>query len=146
MGILDKFNSSEAKKTLEDDLKSKVGITGDKSSDEKNSKKENTKKENNPIKRKEETEENVKLDLIKIDKLEEVNQEVLEAFVNEFKDNYKQLEKENRMISLQKKNYKNLIKLKVDKVSMSEFVNFAIHFTLKSSNYNHIIKLLKKPK
>jgi len=176
MGIISKFNSPEAKQTLADDLKSKVGIIGEEETEEKEIKapsaeagaeevnrggsgepKENEAEQvkateptnviiEKPIKRKETKKEHEDLELNQSSGLDEICQEKLEAFVSEFKENYKNLEKENRMVSLQKKNYKSLIKLKVDKVSMSEFINFAIHFTLKSSSYSDIVRYLKKPK
>jgi hypothetical protein len=179
MGILDKFQDAGAKKSLTDDLKSKVGISGseiakeekkaveplaeagaEELKDQEGSGEPKEKKEvekakakkstkvirDKPIKRKETQEKHEDLELSESSALDNISQEKLEAFVNDFKDSYKHLEKENRMVSLQKKNYKSLIKLKVDKVSMSEFINFAIHFTLKSSSYSDIVKLLKKPK
>jgi hypothetical protein len=176
MGLLDKFQDAEAKQSLADDLKSKVGIIGGELATEEKEiqtpskeageeelnrvgsgePKENEAEEvkateptnqiEKPIKRKETKKQNEDLELNQSSPLDEICQEKLEAFVSEFKENYKNLEKENRMVSLQKKNYKNLIKLKVDKVSMSEFINFAIHFTLKSSSYNDIVRFLKKPK
>lgn len=179
MGILDKFQNAEAKKSLSDDLKSKVGIIASEIISEEikpiaESAGEQTEEVKTQIglekpvekevekvkgkgkvstkiigelskKRKETKKKEEKLELDESRDFEDLPESELEAFVAKFKESYKHLEKENRMISLQKKNYRSLIKLKVDRVAMSEFVNFAITFTLNSSNYKDIIKLLKKP-
>jgi len=109
--------------------------------------KEPTKETNRkPIKRKEPQEKPEALPNHERLNLEDISQEELEAFVSIFKKGYKESDKENRMLRLQKKNYKSLIKLKLDKVSISEFVNFAIFYALKSSQYDKIVKLLKQPK
>jgi hypothetical protein len=173
MGILDKFQDGEAKKSLSEDLKSKVGISESgfaeddeevqtenlkiqegsenpkkKKEDEKAKANESTNViEGKPIKRKEVEEKYENLELSESSELNNnMTKDELEAFVTNFSKNYKQSEKENRIVRLEKKNYKSVIKLKVDKVAMSEFINFAIHFTLKSSSYADIVKLLKKPK
>jgi len=79
---------------------------------------------------------------------EEISQDLeeLEAFINSFKKSYKQSVKENRMLRLQQKNYEKLLKLKLGKVSISQFVNFAIAYSLNSKHYKHIVKLLNQPK
>lgn len=69
--------------------------------------------------------------------------EELTAFLEAFKKTYKQSEKDNRMLRIQRKNYKELVKLKVDNIAISEFVNFAISFTLKSNHFDAIVKQLK---
>jgi len=179
MGILDKFQNAEAKKSLSDDLKSKVGIIASEIISEEikpiaESAGEQTEEVKTQIgsekpvekevekvkgkgkvstkiigevskKRKETKKKEEKLELNESSDFENLPESELEAFVLNFRESYKQSEKEHRMINLQKKNYKNLIKLKVDIVSMSEFVNLAIALTLKSSNYKNIIKFLKKP-
>lgn len=69
--------------------------------------------------------------------------EELASFLEAFKQSYKQSEKDNRMLRIQRKNYKELVKLKVDNIAISEFVNFAIAFALKSKRFETIIKQLK---
>lgn len=79
---------------------------------------------------------------------EEITQDLeeLEVFIKTFKKGYKQSLKESRMIRLQQKNYEKLLKLKLGKVSVSQFVNFAISYSLNSKHYKHIVKLLNQPK
>ena len=72
--------------------------------------------------------------------------EELEVFIRSFKKSYKQSVKENRMLRIQHKNYEKLIKLKLGKVDISKFVNFAIAYSLNSKHYKHIVKLLNQPK
>lgn len=101
-------------------------------------KKGNTKKSiNQTIKRKESSTEKQTMT-----KTVEANDELL-VFLEAFKKTYKQSEKDNRMLRIQRKNYKELVKLKVDNIAISEFVNFAISFTLKSNHFDAIVKQLK---
>ena len=72
--------------------------------------------------------------------------EKLEAFIKNYKKSYNQSAKENRMLRMQQKNYEKLLKLKLGKVNISKFVNFAVAFTLNSKHYKHIVKLLNQPK
>lgn len=104
-----------------------------------------------PLKKKgEQKQENVLIPAV--NGLNERNEEVsedldeLDAFIRSFKKSYKQSVKENRMLRIQTKNYEKLIKLKLGKVDISKFVNFAIAYSLNSKQYNHIVKLLNLPK
>ena len=67
----------------------------------------------------------------------------LEKFIEDYLDEYSKSEKSSRMIRIQEEHFDVLAKLKVHNISISKFVNFAIHSTLKSEQYKKIIKIIK---
>lgn len=63
-------------------------------------------------------------------------------FVIGFLKNYDKSKKQSRMIRLQDDNFEELVQLKIHNISISKFVNLAIHKTLKSKDFKQILKSL----
>lgn len=132
MGILDQYVTDEDKEELSKNLKlpSKKAetVVNTKENDPKTSvseKKKITKK----IKPSES--KNIPID------------EDLESIINDFIATYKQSDKTSRMIRIQDAHYRKLVALRADGISVSEFISFAVHFTLKSKDYDTMINHLK---
>lgn len=68
----------------------------------------------------------------------------LDLFIEDFLTEYAKSDKTSRMVRIQEKNFDALAKLKVHNISISQFVNFAIHSTFKSKQYKKIIKTIIK--
>lgn len=141
MGLIDKFKKTENTELLHAELKAKVikeeeipipttKVAG---------KGKNLPKENNITKSETVTEDHQK-DFSDGEK--EVDN--LELFIEDFLTEYYKSDKSSRMIRIQKKNFDALSKLKGDNISISQFVNYAIHSTLKSEQYKKIIKTIVK--
>lgn len=159
MGLIDKFKNKDEQEKLASELKSKVGKE-EKKEVEKNQAKAEVlknpapKRVNQPQQTESRTSKKIfpKLEEKGDDKIEEqenlevIHPDDLELLVNNFLDQYPSSKKESRMIRLQESNYNILVKLKVHNIKLSDFVNFAIHFTTKSPDYARILKLLKNPK
>lgn len=69
--------------------------------------------------------------------------EDLESIINDFNATYKQSDKTGRMIRIQDAHYRKLVALRADGISVSEFISFAVHLTLKSKDYDIMINHLK---
>lgn len=63
-----------------------------------------------------------------------------------FNKSYNPSQNESKMLRLQRKNYKSLLKLKLDDVATAKFLNFALAHVFASKDFDTIIKYLKKPK
>lgn len=72
------------------------------------------------------------------------NSSDIDELIEQFKSKYKNSERKNQLLRIEMSHLRKLAKLKADGISLSEFVNFAIAFTVNSEHYNKIIKFLKK--
>lgn len=66
------------------------------------------------------------------------------SVIQEFVLSYKTSDKTSRMIRIQDAHYRELVSLRADGISVSEFISFAVHFTLRSKDYDTIINILKQ--
>lgn len=66
------------------------------------------------------------------------------SVITEFVQTYKERDKTSRMIRIQDSQYRELVSLRADGISVSRFISFAVHFTLKSKDYDTIINILKQ--
>jgi hypothetical protein len=130
MGILDRYASDEDKEELVRNLKlpshdkaanintdnktKKAPVSGKKSSEKKNR-----------------------------NDLPDPDDELL-SVIHEFVQSYKASDKTGRMIRIQDAHYRELVSLRADGISVSEFISFAVHFTLRSKDYDTIINILKQ--
>lgn len=66
------------------------------------------------------------------------------SIIRDFMATYKESNKTSRMIRIQDSHYRELVGLRADGISVSEFISFAVHFALKSKDYDTIINQLKQ--
>lgn len=123
MGILDRYATDEDKNELARNLKLPV--------DEKVRKTDTANKKSKASGKK------------TAEKIASADDELL-SVINEFVQTYKESDKTSRMIRVQDTQYRKLVSLRADGISVSRFISFAVHFTLKSKDYDTIINILKQ--
>ena len=141
MGLIDKFKKTENTELLHAELKAKV-ITKEEIPTP--TKKVDEKEKILPKEKKVAEKEKIIADHQNDDSdRKEKPVDDLEKFIENYLDEYSKSEKSSRMIRIQEEHFDALAKLKVHNISISKFVNFAIHSTLKSEQYKKIIKIIK---
>ncbi|MBT2621313.1 hypothetical protein [Chryseobacterium sp. ISL-6] len=128
MGILDRYATDDDKEELARNLKLPV--------DERTGKINTARKKSGASGKK--TAEKI------TEKISPILDDELLSIISEFVQTYKDSDKTSRMIRIQDVQYRKLVSLRADGISVSRFISFAVHFTLKSKDYDTIINILKQ--
>ncbi|MDC8102632.1 hypothetical protein [Chryseobacterium rhizosphaerae] len=127
MGILDRYATDEDKDELARNLKLPV---------EEKAQKVNTTNKKSEASGKNRT--------TKVTESKRLTDNDLLSVINEFVQTYKESDKTSRMIRVQDTQYRKLVSLRADGISVSRFISFAVHLTLESKDYDTIINHLKQ--
>ncbi|REC60440.1 hypothetical protein DRF65_20470 [Chryseobacterium pennae] len=127
MGILDRYATDEDKDELARNLKLPV--------EEKAPKVNTTNKK---------SEASGKNRTTKVTESKRLTDNDLLSVINEFVQTYKESDKTSRMIRVQDTQYRKLVSLRADGISVSRFISFAVHLTLESKDYDTIMNHLKQ--
>ncbi|WP_312299257.1 hypothetical protein [Chryseobacterium sp.] len=127
MGILDRYATDEDKDELARNLKLPV---------EEKAQKVNTTNKKSEASGKNRT--------TKVTESKHLTDNDLLSVINEFVQTYKESDKTSRMIRVQDTQYRKLVSLRADGISVSRFISFAVHLTLESKDYDTIINHLKQ--
>lgn len=141
MGILDQFDNPQEQKELENKLKGNRKAADTKKASGRDLQVNNVAKEET-IGKKINKEKKIKLSL----QDQPAAQTPVTLFIEKCLSDYQKGKKTKRLVGVQDDLFKLIFPLKIYNVSVSEFVNLAIQYTMKSEDYPKILKTLKKVK